>query len=96
MNREQRNRSGRQIQASTLFIFVGLALVVGFIGGTRKNELLALVGPLVGYSVDENYIDLSSVERTFATLKDNFDGYLDKEKLIEGASKGLTAAAGDN
>ena len=96
MNREQRNRSGRQIQASTLFIFVGLALVVGFIGGTRKNELLALVGPLVGYSVDENYIDLSSVERTFATLKDNFDGDLDKEKLIEGASKGLTAAAGDN
>ena len=59
MNREQRNRSGRQIQASTLFIFVGLALVVGFIGGTRKNELLALVGPLVVYSVDENYIDLS-------------------------------------
>ena len=95
MNREQKNQGGRQIQASTLFIFIGLALIVGFIGGTRKNELLALVGPLVGYSVDENYINLSSVEKTFATLKDNFDGELDKEKLIEGASKGLTAAAGD-
>ena len=95
MNREQKNRGRRQIQASTLFIFVGLALVVGFIGGTRKNELLSLVGPLVGYSVDENYINLSSVEKTFATLKANFDGDLDKEKLIEGASKGLTAAAGD-
>ncbi len=95
MNREHKNRGKRQIQASTLFIFVGLALVVGFIGGTRKHELLAFAGPLIGYSVDEDYINLSSVEKTFATLKGNFDGELDKEKLIEGASKGLVAAAGD-
>lgn len=69
--------------------------MIGFIGGTRKNEILATIGPVIGYSVEEHYIDLSSVERTFSALSSNFDGDLDKNKLIEGANKGLVEAVGD-
>lgn len=90
MKREQKT-----ISASTAFIIIVLALAVGFIGGARKNELLALVGPSFGYNIEEDYIDLSSVEKTYTTLKNNFDGDLDKNKLIAGASKGLVEAAGD-
>lgn len=90
-----KNKQKKYIPLSTAFIVVVLGLVVGFIGGTRKNEILSLIGPVVGYSVEENSIDLSSVENTYSVLKDNFDGDLNKEKLIEGASKGLVEAAGD-
>lgn len=90
-----KNKQKKYIPLSTAFIVVVLGLVVGFIGGTRKNEILSLIGPVVGYSVEENSIDLSSVENTYSVLKDNFDGDLNKENLIEGASKGLVEAAGD-
>ena len=90
-----KSKQKKYIPLSTAFIVVVLGLVVGFIGGTRKNEILSLIGPVVGYSVEENSIDLSSVENTYSVLKDNFDGDLNKEKLIEGASKGLVEAAGD-
>ena len=90
-----KNKQKKYIPLSTAFIVVVLGLVVGFIGGTRKNEILATLGPVVGYNVEDNTIDLSSVENTYSVLQSNFDGDLDKDKLIEGASKGLVEAAGD-
>ena len=90
-----KNKQKKYIPLSTAFIVVVLGLVVGFIGGTRKNEILAILGPVVGYSVEDHNIDLSSVENTYSVLQSNFDGDLDKDKLIEGASKGLVEAAGD-
>lgn len=41
-------------------------------------------------------IDLSSVQTTYAKLRDNFDGDLDRQALVEGASRGLVEAAGDD
>ena len=78
MKREQK----WQWTPSAVFMMMVVALVIGFIGGTRKNEILATIGPVIGYSVEEHYIDLSSVERTFSALSSNFDGDLDKNKLI--------------
>ena len=40
-------------------------------------------------------LDLSSVQTTYDKLSANFDGTLDRAALVEGASRGLVEAAGD-
>ncbi len=80
---------------STFVLIVGLAIVVGYIAGTRNDQIMAAAAPLVGMHVETSDIDLSSVEDTFRALKSDFDGNLDQKALIQGASKGLVTAAGD-
>lgn len=77
------------------FLSIGLVAVVGFIAGTRSNEIFGSIAPLFGIKVETGTLDLSSVQRTYQQLKANFDGQLDTQQLIDGASRGLTAAAGD-
>ncbi len=83
------------ISRPVYFLTIALVLVVGFIAGTRSNELLGTIAPLVGFKVETSTLDLHSVQQTYQQLKGNFDGTLDKQKLIEGASRGLVAAADD-
>jgi carboxyl-terminal processing protease len=42
-----------------------------------------------------NRLDYSSVDELYKALKDNFDGKLDSNKLVDGAKQGLVKAAGD-
>ncbi len=74
---------------------MALVAVIAFILGTRSANIQALIGPLFGIKVSADTLDLSSVEDTYRSLRANFDGTLDTSKLIDGASRGLTAAAGD-
>ncbi|HET6747507.1 MAG TPA: S41 family peptidase [Candidatus Saccharimonadales bacterium] len=84
------------ISRPVYFFTIAIVAVVGFVAGTRSNNFIATVGPIFGFKVAANStIDLSSVQQTFQQLKGNFDGNLDTQKLIEGASRGLVAAAGD-
>ncbi|MEO5950230.1 MAG: S41 family peptidase [Candidatus Saccharimonadales bacterium] len=83
------------VSKSTLFIAIALTAVIGFIGGTRSDEIIGAVGPVLGLKVATGKVDLSSVQATYQQLKLHFDGTLDDKKLIEGASRGLVAAAGD-
>jgi carboxyl-terminal processing protease len=85
----------KPITRSFLFLCVAVAIVVGFVGGTRSNELIGAIAPLIGIKVETDTVDLSSVQATYRELKANFDGKLDKQALIDGASRGLVAAAGD-
>lgn len=77
------------------FLSIGLVAVIGFIAGTRSNEIFGSIAPFLGVKVETSTLDLSSVQRTYQQLKANFDGQLDTQQLIDGASRGLTAAAGD-
>lgn len=71
------------------FIFVaGIGYVAG---GVNSGTLRGNIGTLLGHGE----IDLSSVQETYQSLSDNFDGDLDQQKLIEGANRGLVEAAGD-
>lgn len=83
------------ITKSTYFFTIAIVAVVGFIAGTRSNELLGAIGPVLGFKVATGSIDLSNVENTYRQLNANYDGKLDTQKLIDGASRGLVAAAGD-
>lgn len=80
---------------STFVLIIGLAVIIGYAGGTRNDQITGLVAPAFGIKTETGTLDLSSVQTTYRTLKANFDGNLDTKALINGASRGLTAAAGD-
>ena len=50
---------------------------------------------MFGVRTSNKTIDLSSVQETYQQLAANYDGKLDTQKLIYGASRGLVAAVGD-
>lgn len=91
----ERTAQPKSISRGVYFFTIAVVALVGFVAGTRSNELLGAIAPVFGFKVATGSIDLSSVERTYRELKANYDGSLDTQKLIDGASRGLVAAAGD-
>ena len=87
--------SVRPISRNLLFLSITLAIVVGFVAGTRSHELFGAVAPLVGIKVETGTLNLDPVQATYQQLKANYDGKLNEQALIDGASRGLVAAAGD-
>ena len=85
---------GKKVERSTLIIVSTFMLVLGFVGGSRIDDIKNLIAPVFGMKRVEK-LDLSAVEKTYNQLASNFDGKLDQQKLTEGASKGLVEAAGD-
>ena len=76
-------------------LIVGVVAVVGYAAGTRNDQIVGVVAPALGFTVETGTLDFNSVQSTYRQLKANYDGDLDSQTLITGASKGLTAAAGD-
>ena len=77
-------------------IISGVMTIVGFIAGTRKAEFYNLLAPVFGFHSQAEELDLSSVQNVYKTLAEKFDGDLDQAKLVDGASRGLVEAAGDD
>lgn len=72
-----------------------LVAVVAFVGGTRSLDIATAIGPMFGFKVASGSLDLSSTQDVYRRLKANFDGTLDDKALIDGATRGMVAAAGD-
>ena len=70
-------------------------LLVGFVVGTRSDQILALVGPSIGMKVETGVLDDTSLQDTYQTLKEHYNGSIDDNKLIEGAKHGMVAAVDD-
>lgn len=85
----------RGISKTTLFVAIALTAIVGFVGGTRSDEIIGAIGPVLGMKVETGKLDLASVQQTYQQLKAHFDGELDDKLLVEGANRGLVAAADD-
>lgn len=92
---ETRHSVPKGIKKSTFFLSIALVALVGFVAGTRSDAIYATIGPVFGIKVATGQIDLKSVEATYKELAANYDGTLDTQKLVDGASRGLVAAAGD-
>ncbi len=75
---------------------MALMLFVGYVGGTRNDQIISAVAPVLGFKAAAGTLDLASTQDVYRALTANFDGDLDKQKLIDGASKGVVAAAGDD
>lgn len=80
---EKTVKSRRGVSYFTLVASIIAALLVGFIAGTRYNDLF----------LSDN--SLTSLKETYKALQANYDGKLDEKKLIEGASRGMVQAVGD-
>ncbi len=91
----RKKRVYKKLTSNKWFLIVAIAACGGFFVGANTNQIMGLVGPLFGQKVYAGNIDLSSVETTYRALKANYDGTLSDQTLIEGANKGLVAAAGD-
>lgn len=82
----------KSISPATFMAGLAIMGVVGFIVGTRSDQI---VGLLQGVRLSSDTLNLSSVQKTFQALKANYDGTIDAAALIDGASRGMVAAAGD-
>jgi carboxyl-terminal processing protease len=69
--------------------------LVGFVAGTRSTEMYAIVAPYFGIKASADTLQLQLVQKTYQELKANYDGKLDTSKLVDGATRGMVAAAGD-
>lgn len=85
----------RGVSKNVFILTIALTMVIGFVAGTRSNELLGAVAPLFGFKVETGTLDLKTVQATYQQLKANYDGTIDTQKLIDGASRGMVQAAGD-
>lgn len=87
----EEKKKGRLAQ----FLLFLVVAIVSFVAGTRYDSIYATLSPVIGLRGSSERLDLSSVQKTFQQLVANYDGTLDKQKLIYGASRGLVEAAGD-
>ena len=85
---------GKKVNHSTLVLISAFTLILGFVSGSRIDDIRNLIAPVFGLKKVEK-IDFSNVEKTYQALVLNYDGEIDRRKIIEGASKGLVEAAGD-
>lgn len=84
------------VSKNIFFLTIAIVAIVGFVAGTRQNEVYSAVGSLFGITISTDTIDTSSLQSTYQRLQENYDGTLDIPKLIEGANKGMVAAVGDD
>lgn len=92
-------RSARKIVGRIAGIFVIVAVMAGvfWLGLSIGNGSIQTLfsKPTSSNSGLPNNLNYAEVEQLYDTLRANFDGKLDKQKLIDGMKTGLVNAAGD-
>lgn len=81
---------------SAFVLIMACVFIVGYAGGTRNDQIIETVAPVFGIKAETGKLDFTDVQTTFRKLKANYDGELDLQALIDGASRGMVAAAGDD
>lgn len=75
-----------------LFVVSGVSLIIGFILGLG---VILSYGKYFGVD-NSSDSDLSiSLKNTYNALKENFDGNIDKNVLVDGANRGMVSSLGD-
>jgi len=95
VSRRIRGEQVRRVPASVMALAFVFIAGLGYIAGTFHMQIIGAVAPVFGIKVETGSLNLSSVQDTYRTLKDHYDGTIDDDKLIEGANKGLVEAIGD-
>lgn len=94
MNQSSTKRTLTLDKANLLILLV-IVFVLGFSFGDRSHTIFSYIGKLTGTSVNQTELDYKTLDRTYAILKQKFDGKIDQTTLLEGANKGLVEALGD-
>ncbi len=85
----------KKVNLSTAIIVGGVIAVLGIVFGIFGKEWFGGFAPYLGIKTPTESIDWSALDEVYDTLAQNYDGEIDKAKIIEGAKKGLTASLGD-
>lgn len=94
MNQSSTKRTLTLDKANLLILLV-IVFVLGFSFGDRSHTIFNYIGKLTGTPVNQTELDYKTLDRTYAILKQKFDGKIDQTTLLEGANKGLVEALGD-
>lgn len=87
------NKKQKQVNLGTTIFSSLITLAIGIFLGSNWNNLYLQFSPYINpaQKVTSN-IKWDDLNEVYSQISSNFDGSIDKTKLIEGAKKGLTAA----
>lgn len=95
-NQKSSAQKGSIKKTAILAVSAGVIFVVGF--GLGSGKIVVNNNQLFRKSVQNSTpssLDYTSVEKLYDTLKRDYDGQLDTNKLLDGMKSGLVSAAGD-
>lgn len=93
MKNKQKNR---QISFGTGIALSFFTLVIGFIIGANWKNLYLQFSPYINpHQKISNTVKWDELNEVYSQISSNYDGSIDKQNIIEGAKKGLTASLGD-
>jgi carboxyl-terminal processing protease len=92
---ESRSKKASGVSKNTFLLSIFFVALVGFVAGTRSTQIYSVIAPIFGIKASGDTLDLQIVQKTYQELKANYDGTLDTSKLVDGAARGMVAAAGD-
>ena len=93
MKNTQKNR---QISFGTGIALSFFTLVIGFIIGANWKNLYLPFSPYINpHQKISNTVKWDELNEVYSQISSNYDGSIDKQNIIEGAKKGLTASLGD-
>ena len=84
----------RKVNLSTTIVSCAVTLAIGLIIGINFESLSNQANRALTGKADSS-IDFSSLNEVYETLVDNYDGKVDKSKVIEEAKRGLVNAVND-
>lgn len=90
-----RNKSKSFLKITSLIIGAALIFGAGAAAGRGDLKIAGLSKPASQNSNLAYKLDYSSVEQVYDLLRQDFDGKLDGEKLLDGLKAGLASATGD-
>ena len=85
----------RKVNLTTTIIVSAITLAGGLLLGLNWDTLAAKFSPYLGGKKQAAALDFSSLNKVYQTLVENYDGTIDRQKVIEEAKRGIVAAAGD-
>ena len=88
-------RRDNMVSKSTFFVSIALVALVGYIAGTRSDQLYAAIAPVFGIKASADSLNTSVLQDAYRNLRANYDGKLDADALSDGAVRGMVAAADD-
>lgn len=93
---EKKPKKITEVTLGTTVVGCIVTLLIGFYVGLNWEGIFEGFKPYLGFKKTAGEtLDLKPVQYLYTTLKENYDGTIDKTAIIEGAKKGMVAAVGD-
>ena len=85
-----------EVTLGTTVVGCIVTLLIGFYIGLNWEGIFEGFKPYLGFKrTAGETLDLKPVQNLYTVLKENYDGTIDKDAVIEGAKKGMVEAVGD-